>query len=318
MSNAKVERKAAYFERLLSYFDKYSKCFIVGVDNVGSNQMQQIRKSLRGKGEVLMGKNTLIRKALRGAMAENPNFHKLLSVVKNNVGFVFTNDDLCEVRDLITSFKVAAPAKTGAIAPIDVHIPAGSTGMDPGKISFFQALNITTKIQKGAIEIVNPVHLIKEDTRVDASAAVLLNMLKISPFSYGLKVFHVFEGGSLYDPEVLDIKEDDLLKEFSAAVANVASISLAIGYPTVAAIPHMFINSYKNVLAIACETDITFPLAEKAKEFLADPEAALAAMAANAPAAPAGGDAAAPAAAAAAPEPEEESEEEDMGFGLFD
>lgn len=95
MSNAKAERKAAYFERLLGYFDKYSKCFVVGVDNVGSNQMQQIRKSLRGKGEVLMGKNTLIRKALRGAMADNPDFHLLLSVVKNNVGFVFTNDDLC-------------------------------------------------------------------------------------------------------------------------------------------------------------------------------------------------------------------------------
>lgn len=219
------------------------------------------------------------------------------------------------MRDLITSFKVAAPAKTGAIAPVDVHIPAGSTGMDPGKISFFQALNITTKIQKGAIEIVNPVHLIKMNHKVDASAAVLLNMLKISPFSYGLKVFHVYEGGSLYDPEVLDIKEEDILKEFGHAIANVASISLEIGYPTVAAVPHMLINSYKNVLAIACETEITFPLAEKAKAFLADPEAALAALAASAPAA----SSEAPAAAAAAePEPEEESEEEDMGFGLFD
>eukprot|EP01134_Creolimax_fragrantissima_P004277 CFRG4277T1 len=312
---SKVERKAAYFERLLASFDKYSKCFIVGVDNVGSNQMQKIRMSLRGKGEVLMGKNTLIRKALRGAIAENPDFLKLLPVIKQNVGFVFTNEDLGEVRDLIVSFKVAAPARTGAFAPVDVHIPAGSTGMDPGKISFFQALNITTKIQKGAIEIVNPVHLIKVGERVDASAAVLLNMLKISPFSYGLVVLHVFESGSLYHPDVLDITESMIVSEFQKAVLNVASVSLAIGYPTLAAVPHMFINSYKNVLAIACETDITFPLAEKAKAFLADPEAALAALAASAPAAAASSDAPA---AAAAPEPEEESEEEDMGFGLFD
>lgn len=314
---SKVERKAAYFERLLSYFDTYDKVFIVGVDNVGSNQMQQIRKSLRGRGEVLMGKNTLIRKALRGAMAEHHEFHQLLSVIKQNVGFVFTNDDLIEVRELITSFKIAAPARTGAFAPVDVHIPAGTTGMDPGKISFFQALNITTKIQKGAIEIVNPVHLIKVGERVDASAAVLLNMLKISPFSYGLIVNHVFEGGALYDPSVLDIKESDLIKEFQYAVTNVASVSLAIGYPTVCAVPHMFINSYKNILAIACETEITFPAAEKAKAFLADPEAALAAMAASAPA----GGAAPEAAAAAAPAAVEESEEEeseDEGFGLFD
>merc|ERR1712168_394794 len=108
--------------------------------------------------------------------------------------------------------------------------------------------------------------------------------------------------------------DEDLLSKFKAGIANVAALSLAIKYPTVASVPHSVVNGMKNLLAIAAATEITFKEAETVKAFLADPSA----FAAAAPAAAA--DAAPAAAAAAAPPPKEESEEEDddMGFGLFD
>merc|ERR1712024_90040 len=183
--------------------------------------------------------------------------------------------------------------------------------MGPEKTSFFQALSIPTKITKGTIEIVNDVHLIKTGDKVGMSEATLLNMLKISPFSYGLIVLKVYDSGSVFDPEILDISDDDLRARFMSGVANVAAVSLAIGYPTVASVPHSVVNGMKNLLAVAAATDITFKEAETLKEFLADPSKfAAAAPAAAAEAAPA---------AAAAKEPEPESEEDDdMGFGLFD
>merc|ERR1712013_294910 len=85
--------------------------------------MQQIRIALRGKGEVLMGKNTMMRKAIRGQLAKYPQLEKLLPLIAGNIGFVFTNEDLCEVRDIILSNKKEAPAKAGAIAPLDVFVP---------------------------------------------------------------------------------------------------------------------------------------------------------------------------------------------------
>lgn len=154
---------------------------VVNVDNVGSNQMHQIRQALRGKGVVLMGKNTQVRRAVRGLIAENPQYERFLPHVRGNVGFVFTDGDLKEVRDLITANKVAAPAKAGALAPADVFIPAGPTGMDPGKTSFFQALGIPTKIARGMIEIVSEVRVTESGGRVGPSEATLLNMLNISP-----------------------------------------------------------------------------------------------------------------------------------------
>ena len=218
------------------------------------------------------------------------------------------------IRDLLLANKVKAPARAGALAPLNVEVPAQNTGLGPEKTSFFQALNIPTKITKGTIEIIQNVPLITAGDRVGMSEATLLNMLNISPFSYGLVVEQVYDSGTLFDPKILDITDDDLKAKFMGGVRNVAAVCLSIGYPTLASAPHSIVNGMKNCLALAAVTDITFKEAETLKEFLADPSKFAAAAAAAAPAAAAGGAAAAPAKEA---EPEEESDD-DMGFGLFD
>jgi len=314
--------KANYFTKIIQLLDEYPKCFLVEADNVGSKQMQQIRIALRGHAVVLMGKNTMMRKAIRGHLQNNPQLELLLPHIKGNIGFVFTKEDLVTIRDMVLGNKVKAPARAGAIAPLNVQIPAQNTGLGPEKTSFFQALNIPTKITKGTIEIISDVDLIKTGDKVGMSESTLLNMLGISPFTYGLIVKKVYEAGSIFDPTILDITDDDLKKSIMTAVRNVAAISLSIGYPTIASVPHSIVNGMKKCMAIAAVTDITFKEAEMMKEYLADPSKFASAVAAAAPAAGAGG--AAPAgdaapAAAAAKEPEPESEEDDdMGFGLFD
>jgi large subunit ribosomal protein LP0 len=309
----KAAWKAKYFTKLISFLNEYSKILIVGADNVGSSQMQQIRIKLRGTGEVLMGKNTMIRKAIKGHLVENPALEKLLPLIKGNMGFVFTKDDLSSTRDICLANKVKAPAKAGALAPIDVFIPAQVTTMGPEKTSFFQALSITTKITRGTIEILNDVHIVKKGDKVGASESTLLSMMGIYPFSYGLEVLSVYDNGSVYSPDVLNIKPSDLLTRFLEGVSNVASLSLAINYPTVASVPHSIANGFKNVLAIALATDITFRQAENAKEMIKNPSKFVVA--------------AAPVAAVAAkveekkpaaPKKKTTSEDADMGFGLFD
>jgi large subunit ribosomal protein LP0 len=306
--------KTNYFTKIVQLLDEYPKCFLVEADNVGSKQMQQIRIALRGHAVVLMGKNTMMRKAIRGHLQNNPQLELLLPHIKGNIGFVFTKDDLVSIRDMVLGNKVKAPAKAGALAPLNVQIPAQNTGLGPEKTSFFQALNIPTKITKGTIEIINDVDLIKTGDKVGMSESTLLNMLGISPFTYGLVVKKVYESGSIFDPTILDITDDDLKKSIMTAVRNVASISLSIGYPTIASVPHSVVNGMKKCLAIAAVTDITFKEAEMLKEYLADPSKFAVAAA---PAAASGG-AAAPAAAAKKVESEKEESDDDMGFGLFD
>ncbi|KAG2128204.1 ribosomal protein L10-domain-containing protein [Suillus cothurnatus] len=307
-------QKEVYFVKLKELISKYPSIFIVNVDNVSSNQMHQIRVALRGKGVVLMGKNTMVRRALRTILSENPQFERLLPHVRGNIGFVFTDKDLKEVREIIVANKIAAPARAGAYAPKDVFVPAGNTGMEPGKTSFFQALGIPTKIARGTIEISSEVQVVTAGSRVGPSEATLLNMLNISPFTYGMTVVQIFDSGNAFAPEVLDIDEKVLIDRFMSGIQTIAAISLALSYPTVVSVTHSLVNSYKNLIALCLATDYIFEGAQKAKDYLENPEAFAAV------AAPAAAEAAPAATEAAVEEKAEEKEEsdDDMGFGLFD
>jgi large subunit ribosomal protein LP0 len=314
----KAEKKQNYDTKLCQLLDEFTQILVVNADNVGSNQLQSIRRGLRGDSVVLMGKNTMMKRSVRMHAEKTGNnaFLNLVPLLVGNVGLIFTKGDLKEVSEEVAKYKVGAPARVGLVAPIDVVVPPGNTGLDPSQTSFFQVLNIPTKINKGTVEIITPVELIKKGDKVGSSEAALLAKLAIRPFSYGLVVLSVYDNGSVFSPEVLDLTEDDLVAKFAIGVSMVTSLSLAISYPTLAAAPHMFVNAYKNVLAVAVATEYSFPEADKVKEYLKDPSKfAVAAVAA--PAAASGGAPAAAKEEEKKPEPEEESDEE-MGFGLFD
>jgi len=311
--------KAKYTMRLTQYLDEYPKVFVVGADNVGSRQMQKIRISLRGHAIIMMGKNTMMRKTIRGQIAKNSNLEKLLPHVYENIGFVFTKEDLATIRDKLLENKVAAPARAGAIAPVDVTIPAQVTNLGPEKTSFFQALQIPTKITRGTIEIINDVHLIKVGDKVGPSEAALLNMLGISPFSYGLIIRQVYDAGSCFQPSILDIRPDDLRAKFSLGVQRLAAFSLGINYPNQASAPHLIMGGFKRLLALAADTDVEFEQAKTLKEYLKDPSKFAAAAATSAPVAPAGGkkeEAKKEESAKKAAEPESDSDMEG-GFDMF-
>jgi len=308
------ENKAGYFEKLRILLSEYQSIFIVGVDNVSSQQMHEIRHALRGEGVVLMGKNTMVRRAIKGFIADEPAYERLLPFVKGNVGFVFTNGDLKVIRDKILANKVAAPARAGAVAPADVFVPAGNTGMEPGKTSFFQALGVPTKIARGTIEITADLKLVEAGTKVGASEATLLNMLNISPFTYGMSISQVYDQGNTFPPSVLDVEESQLLKTFSSAITTIACISLAANFPTLPSVMHSVVNSYKKVLAVAVETEYGWPEIEELKDRIANPDA-------YASAGPAATTTDAPQEEAPKEEEKEEEAEEsgDEGFGgLFD
>jgi large subunit ribosomal protein LP0 len=306
------QRKEEYFARMKVLLAEYSKLFVVEIDNVGSKQLQMTRIGLRGKGEVLMGKNTMMRKVIREFVAENPGtpVAKLEECCRGNVGFVFCNGSLGEVREILESNTRPAPAKVGAIAPTKVVVPKGPTGCDPGQTAFFQTLQIATKITKGQIEMVNDTELIEVGEKVTASQAALLQKLGIEPFTYGMILRKVYDNGSLFDAKVLDITDDVLAAKFAEALSALASLSLVLGYPTQASVPHSIVNAYKTVLAITLQLEnYSFDKADLVKEYLKDPSK-------FAGSGGGGGDGGAAAAAAPAVEEKEEEEEMDLGGGM--
>ena len=146
----------------------------------------------------------------------NPNIEKILLQLKGNTNLIFSNGDLGEVKTILDGEVRPSPAKPGMIAPDDVTIPAGPTGLDPKQTSFFGNLQIQTKIVKAQIDIVAEKKVINAGDKIGGTEAQLLDKLKIYPFQYKMEVKKVLQNGSMFDAKVLDLGTAEILKKFQA------------------------------------------------------------------------------------------------------
>jgi len=277
MTESKRDKKKKIIKRVYEDFTKYKQCLLVKLENVSSNQVQQARLALRKekKGVMVVGKNTVIKKAISLRMkapesadedyewrknhyTELNNIDKIAALLKGKVALIFSDTPVFELKPLIESNKKPAAAKVGMMAPIDVTIPPGPTGLDPSQISFFHALNMSTKIQKGQIEISKDFRVCTAGKRVGNSEAVLLQKLNIKPFAYGMEICYVFDEGTVLTPEIFNMDPNSIAEKFRKVATNMAALSLAIGQPNALSVPHMIVNSFKNVASIALETGLTF------------------------------------------------------------
>lgn len=272
-SSSKKAKKAEIIKKLYDRLGKYTQIIVVNLMNVGSNQVQTIRGEIRKRrGELLIGKNTVIRKTIdmrtrelepnnefyedfKKYGAPNKKLLKLSELMRKKVGLIFTDTPVFELKPVIESNRVQTAAKVGVIAPCDVTVPAGPTGLDPSQISFFHALNISTKIQKGQIEIVKDVKVCTKGSPVGNSEATLLQKLNIRPFMYGMEIVAVYDDGSILSPEVVSLSPNDILEKFKSAASNISAISLAAGLVNEASVPHIVVNAFKNLAGLSLVSD---------------------------------------------------------------
>jgi len=189
----------------------------------------------------------------------NDNIDKILTQLKGNINLIFTNGDLSEVKAVLDAEVRPSPAKGGMIAPADVTIPAGPTGLDPKQTSFFQNLQIQTKIVKAQIEIVANKQVITAGEKIDSTQAALLDKLKIYPFEYKMEVRKVLQDGSMFGANVLNLTPETILLKFRNACKIQAQFSLGSGYATSASAPHSLLNGFKNMIAVCKESGYSFP-----------------------------------------------------------
>nr|UXY87598.1 60S acidic ribosomal protein P0 [Cryptomonas curvata] len=228
----KLKSKSQYYEKLNYLFNKYNRILLVDITNVGSIQIQNCRKALSLNSVMVIGKNTLIRKVLKNHVKNKENLELFSSFITGNVGLIFSEAEPYIIREILKLNKVPANAKPGQLSQCDVVIPSGQTDLPPEATCFFQALNIQTKIQKGQIEIINPINLLKKGQIIGNSESVLLQKLNMTPFSYEIKIRQIFDFNSVYDTSVLDIKPEKILEMIRSKIYELDLISISLKYPT--------------------------------------------------------------------------------------
>lgn len=271
------ERKREIVRRLCECFSNFNQVIVVKLDNVSTNQIHSARALLRNsasKGEMIIGKNTLIKKALE-FMTKSPekghpfyDFHcqwkqnskleALIPLMTQNVGLIFSDESYIDLRDKVEAETIKMPARTGIIAPSSVVVPAGATGIEVGKIDLFHKLNISCKTVKSAIEVVKQVTIITEGEKVGEGATQLCKLLQIIPFEYKLQFNYVYMDGVILDKKVINMPGDEVLTKFKEMAGILTAASLGANIPNSLSVPHFLANGFKSLLAIGTETDYKF------------------------------------------------------------
>jgi len=232
-------------------------------------------------GDMVCGKNTVVKKAIDIRMKgpeENdqdfefrkthytklPQIEKLIQCCKGKVGFIFSDHAIHDLKPFIEGNRIPAPAKVGTFAPAEVTIPPGPTGLDPSQISFFHTLNISTKIQKGQIEIVKEFKVCEKGKKIGNSEAAILQKLNIKPFSFGMEILYVYDDGAILTPDIFNVDPESLLGKFRSAANQLAAVSLSIGHVNALSVPHMVKNAFKHLASIALEAGIKIKALEGA------------------------------------------------------
>lgn len=223
-------------------------------------QLQELRKKFRGQVLLRVAKKTLMAKAIEKVEPEKPGLSKLVDHMEGSVIFLFTNMSPFKLSMLLDKSKVKTFAKMGDIAPEDIVIPAGNTGIPPGPvISEFHEVGIPTKIESGSIWVTRDHVIVRKGEVIDHKIATILARLGIKPIEVGLTLSAAYEDGVVFTRDLLKIRPEDTLAQVKEAFENAFKLAVYASYPTPQTLPVLLAKAVANAKAIALVSAYTSP-----------------------------------------------------------
>ncbi len=215
---------------LVATIESYDSVGIVDIAGIPSRQLQDMRRGLHGTAEVRVSRNTLLKRALDEVDA---GLEDLGEYISGQVGIIGTDDNPFGLYKQLESSKTSAPINAGEVAPNDVVVPEGDTGMDPGQfVGELQAVGAEARIQEGSIQVLEDSTVLSAGEAVDDQLANVLSELGIEPKEVGLDLRAVFADGVLFEPEELELDVEEYQADIEAATSRAQNLSVNAVYPT--------------------------------------------------------------------------------------
>jgi large subunit ribosomal protein L10 len=219
-------------DALVEFIDSYESVGVVGVAGIPSRQLQEMRRGLHGQAEVRVSRNTLVQRALDETGA---GYEQLTDLVEGQVALIGTDDNPFGLYKELEASKTPAPINAGEVAPNDIVIPEGDTGIDPGPfVGELQQVGASARIMDGSIKVTEDSTVLEAGEEVSPALANVLGELGIEPKEVGLDLRGVYSEGVLFEPEELAIDVDEYRADVQAAAAAARNLSINAAYPTAA------------------------------------------------------------------------------------
>jgi large subunit ribosomal protein L10 len=217
-------------DNIVAFIESYASVGVVGVGGIPSRQLQDMRRGLHGQAEVRVSRNTLVERALDEV---GEGYEQLTDLVSGQVALIGTNDNPFGLYKELEASKTPAPINAGEVAPNDIVIPEGDTGIDPGPfVGELQTVGAAARIMDGSIKVTEDSTVLEAGEEVSADLANVLSELGIEPKEVGLDLRGVYSEGVLFDPEELAIDVDEYRADVEAGAAAARNLSINAVYPT--------------------------------------------------------------------------------------
>lgn len=252
------EKKKEQVKDFLKLISDYPIIGIVNLENLPSQQLNNMRKQLRENDVVIkMGKARLIKITLENAKDKVKGLEKLEEHIKGMPALIFTKENPFSLFKLLKKSKSKAPAKAGQKAPNDIKVSAGPTNFLPGPIiSELASFQIKSKVEDGKIAITEDVVIAKEGDEISDKLASMLLRLGIEPMEIGLDLVAIYEKGVIYTKSVLDVDEEQFKQDLDNCARWAFNLAVEAGYPTKDNITVLVTKAYTQTKSLASEANI--------------------------------------------------------------
>jgi len=191
------------------------------------------------------------------------------SQLKGPTLFILANDSPFKMYKELKKNASESFAKEGMIAPEDIYVKEGDTGIPPGPaLTDFKMANIDTQIKNGKIYISHNTLVCKKGDKVNAKVATLLTKLNIKPMKIILDLRTVLDKTEniFYNKDVLDVNIEELIAKIKTAYMNSYYLALGNNYIAKETIKPLLTKGYKNSKALALASN--FVTKDTAKDIL--------------------------------------------------
>ncbi|MDO8874260.1 MAG: 50S ribosomal protein L10 [Methanoregula sp.] len=233
---------------------QFSLIGFVDMYGIPAQQVQQIRRNLRGKAVIKVTRNTLIRHAFEEIGGDVRNLTKYIS---GHSALIFTNDNPFKLFKQLEKTKTRMAAKAGDKAPEDIVIGKGPTSFKPGPIvGELQQAGIPAAIEGGKVKIRETKTVVKKGAVISAKLAAVLVKLDIKPMDVGLALQVAYHEGGIFEPSVLAVDETVILGQIQLAATQAFNLSVNAAIPTKDTMDAILTKAVREARGLAVEAAI--------------------------------------------------------------
>ena len=252
-----AEWKKEEVNELKGIIGQYDVVGIVDLMNIPAKQLQEMRRTLKGKAVIRMSKKNLIDLALEDCNADKTNIVDLSGHMDGQVAVIATEMNPFKLYKILEDSKTSAPAKAGSIANDDIIVPEGDTGFEPGPfLGELQQVGIPAKIDKGKICVQKETVVVKAGEEVSKQVAATLSRMDINPMEVGIDLKAVYEDETVYTSDVLAIDEEQTMADLQGAIRSAFNLSVNAAIPTDETISTIITLAYTRAINVGVEAAI--------------------------------------------------------------